>query len=178
MQNRETVYLGVTAAILFLGSLATGVYAITFNEPDYIVTKSGMRNGNPFITVEGNAGASYDPSVGDEGYQAYIFDTDKGIFEITVAESSSDKPHYSTNQILAKEVKLDECLLKNREVQGKPAFENNTVMYVDPGLNITKLNKVYTVQVISDDPDETCETGQHIRKIYSNQTTETITQTD
>jgi hypothetical protein len=79
---------------------------------------------------------------------------------------------------LAKEVKLDECLLKNREVQGKPAFENNTVMYVDPGLNITKLNKVYTVQVISDDPDETCETGQHIRKIYSNQTTETITQTD
>jgi hypothetical protein len=35
-------------------------------------------------------------------------------------------------------------------------FENNTVSYVDPNLNVTKVNKVYTAQVISDDPDEKC----------------------
>ena len=44
---------------------------------------------------------------------------------------------------------------------------------MDPNLNVTKVNKVYTAQVISDDPDEKCETGQHIRKIYSNQTNTT-----
>jgi hypothetical protein len=176
MHNKQSVYLGITSAILFLGSLATSTYAIILHEKDYIVTNFGMKNGNPFITVQGTAGGSYDPSVGDEGYQAYIFDTDKGIFEITVAESSSNKPHYSTDQILAKVIKLNECLIKNRETHGKPLFENNTVSYVDPSLNVTKVNKVYTVQVISDDPDEKCKTGQHIRKIYSNQTSTTITQ--
>ena len=70
----------------------------------------------------------------------------------------------------------NECLIKNRETQGKPLFENNTVSYVDPNLNVTKVNKVYTAQVISDDPDEKCETGQHIRKIYSNQTNATRSQ--
>jgi hypothetical protein len=176
MYNRETVHLGIISAILFLGSLATLAYAITLHEKDYIITNFGMKNGNPFITVQGTAGGSYDPSVGDEGYQAYVFDTDKGIFEITVTESSSNKPHYSTDQILAKVIKLNECLIKAKGTHGKPLFENNTVRYVDPNLNFTKVNKVYTIQVILDDPDEKCETGQYIRKIYSNQTNATITQ--
>ena len=53
---------------------------------------------------------------------------------------------------------------------------NNTAIYVDPNLKFTKVNKVYTAQVISDDPDEKCETGQHIRKIYSNQINATSSQ--
>ena len=77
---------------------------------------------------------------------------------------------------MAKVIKLNECLIKNRETHGKPLSENNKVSYVDPNLNVTKVNKVYTAQVISDDPDEKCETGQHIRKIYSNQTNTTRTQ--
>src|SRR4029078_3992 len=173
IQSRESVYLGIVSVILFSGSLATLAYAVTIHEKDYIITNFGIKNGNPFITVQGTAGGSYDPSLGDEGYQAYVFDTDKGTFEITVAESGSNKPHYSTDQILDKVIKLNECLIKNRETHGKPLFENNKVSYVDPNLNITKVNQVYTVQVISDDPDEKCETGQHIRKIYSNQTNTT-----
>jgi hypothetical protein len=173
--RRESVYLGIISAILFSGSLATIAYA-ALHEKDYMITNFGIKNGNPFITVQGTAGGSYDFSVGDEGYQAYVFDTDKGTFEITVAESSSNKPHYSTDQILAKVIKLNECLIKNRETHGKPLFENNTVSYIDPNLNVTKVNKVYTAQVISDDPDEKCETGQHIRKIYSNHTNTTRTQ--
>ena len=176
MHNRQIVYLCIIFAILFLGSLETLAYGVTLQEKDYIITNFGIKNGNPFITVQGTAGGSYDPSLGDEGYQAYVFDTDKGTFEITVAEGSSNKPHYSTDQILAKVIKLNECLIKNRETHGKPLFENNTVSYVDPNLNVTKVNKVYTAQVISDDPDEKCETGQHIRKIYSNQTNATRSQ--
>ena len=48
-------------------------------------------------------------------------------------------------------------------------------MYVDPNLNFIKVNKVYAIQVISEDPDEKCETGQHIRMIYLNQTNTTMT---
>ena len=118
--RRESVYLGIISAILFSGSLATLAYAVTLHEKDYIITNFGIKNGNPFITVEGTAGGSYDASLGDEGYQAYVFDTDKGTFEITVAEGSSNKPHYSTDQILAKVIKLNECLIKNRETHGKP----------------------------------------------------------
>ena len=58
---------------------------------------------------------SYDPSLSDEGYQAYVFDTDKGTFEISVAEGSSNKTHFSTDQIFRKVIKLNECLIKTRE---------------------------------------------------------------
>ena len=88
MHNRESVYLGIISAILFLGSLATLAYAVTLHEKDYIITNFGIKNGNPFITVQGTAGGSYDPSLGDEGYQAYVFDNDKGTSEISVAKGS------------------------------------------------------------------------------------------
>lgn len=40
-----------------------------------------MKNGNSFITVQYDAGGSYNPSLGDEGYRAYVFDTDKGTWK-------------------------------------------------------------------------------------------------
>jgi hypothetical protein len=76
--------------------------AITLHEEDYIVTNFGMKNGNQFITVRGAAGGSYDPSLDDEGYQAYVFETDKGTFEISVAQGSSKNAHFSTDQVLAR----------------------------------------------------------------------------
>ena len=61
---------------------------------------------------------------------------------------------------------------------GKPHFDNNTVQYIDHNQNFTKVNKAYTIQVTSDDPDEKCETGQHIRKIFPTQTNAIITETN
>ena len=143
IQNRESVYLGIISAILFSVSLATLAYAVTLHEEDYIITNFGIKNGNPFITVQGTAGGSYDPSLGDEGHQAYVFDADKGTLEISVAEGSSNEPHFSTDQILANVIKLNECLIKTKGTLGTPLFQNNTVMYVDPNLNFIKVNKVY-----------------------------------
>jgi hypothetical protein len=102
-----------------------------------------MKNGNQFITVQGAAGGSYDPSLGDEGHQAYVFDADKGTLEIYVAEGSSNQPHFSTDQILANVIKLNECLIKTKGTHGTPLFQNSRVMYVDPNLNFIKVNKVY-----------------------------------
>lgn len=121
--NRQIIHLCIISAASFLSSLATVAYAVTLHEKDYIMTNFGIKNGNPFITVQGTAGGSYDPSSGDEGYQAYVFDTDKGIFEITVAEGSSNKPHYSTDQILVKVIKLNECLIKIEELMVSPYWK-------------------------------------------------------
>ena len=45
----------------------------------------------------GASRGSFDPSLGDEGYQAYVFDTDKGTLEISIVEGSSNEPHFSTD---------------------------------------------------------------------------------
>jgi hypothetical protein len=174
MLKSRIIYVHIISAMLFLGPLASLVYGIEFNEKDYIITGFGMKNGNPFITVQGTGGGSYDPSMGDEGYEAYVFDTDKGIFQITVAEGSSNKPYYSVGHILAKEIKLNECLL-SEGTHGKPRFDNNTVEYIDHNQNFTKVNKAYAIQVTSDDPDERCKTGEHISKIFPTQTNVTNT---
>jgi hypothetical protein len=176
MLKSRIIYVHIITAILFLGTLTSLAYGLKLNEKDYIITGFGMKVGNPFITVQGSAGGSYDPSMGDEGYEAYVFNTDKGIFQITVAEGGSNKPYYSVDHILAKEIKLNECLL-TEGTHGKPRFSNSTVEFIDHNQNFTKVNKAYTIQVTSDDPDDTCATGQHIRKIFSNQTNTTITET-
>ena len=169
MLKSQTIYVPIITSMLFLGTLTSLAYGIELNEKDYTITGFGINDGNPFITVEGTAGGSYDPSMGDEGYEAYVFNTDKGIFQITVAEGSSNKPYYSVDRVLAKEIKLNECLL-SEDTHGRPHFDNNTVQYLDHNQNFTKVNKAYAIQVTSDDPDEKCANGQHIRKIFPNQT--------
>jgi hypothetical protein len=177
MLKSRIIYVHLITAILFLGTLTSLAYGVKLNEKDYTITGFGMKDGNPFITVQGTAGGSYDPSMGDEGYVAYVFNTDKGIFQITVAEGSSNKSYYAVDHILAKEIKLNECL-SSEGTLGKPHFNNNTVQYIDHNQNFTKVNKAYTIQVTSDDPDEKCETGQHIRKIFPTQTNAIITETN
>ncbi|MGA9942784.1 MAG: hypothetical protein WBP88_12385 [Nitrososphaeraceae archaeon] len=177
MLKSRIIYVHIITAILFLGTLTSLAYGLKLNEKDYTITGFGMKDGNPFITVQGTAGGSYDPSMGDEGYEAYVFNTDKGIFQITVAEGSSNKPYYSVDHILSKQIKLDECLL-TEGTHGKPRFGNNTVEYIDHNQNFTKVKKAYTIQVTSDDPDDTCATGQHIRKIFPSQINATITETN
>jgi len=158
----------VSTALLFLVLVAISTaYGMKFQPKDYVITGFGINNSNPFIKVEGIAGGSYDPSMGDEGYHAYVFETDKGIYQISVAEGSSNKPYYGTGHILNKEIKLNECLL-TKDTRGKPSFENNTIRYIDDKLNITKVNKVHAIKVVLDDPDERCKNGEHIREIIPN----------
>ena len=109
-------------AVLIIPSIiAIPLYAQELHTEDYIITDFGLRNGNtPFISVQGKAGGSYDASLGDEGYEAYVFKTDKGNFMITVAEGSGTNPYYSTNHLLTNDVKLNECL-DTESGRGKPS---------------------------------------------------------
>ena len=119
----QTLLVRYAIAVLMIPSIiAIPLYAQELRTEDYIITDFGLRNGNtPFRSVQGKAGGSYDASLGDEGYEAYVFKTDKGNFMITVAEGSGTNPYYSTNHLLTNDVKLNECL-DTESGRGKPRF--------------------------------------------------------
>ena len=72
----------------------------------------------------------------------------RGLSKFPLLKVTPNEPHFSTDQILAKVIKLNECLIKTKGTLGTPLFQNNTVMSVDPHLNFIKVNKVYAIQVI------------------------------
>jgi hypothetical protein len=157
-----------TVAVLLIPLIAYAPsYAQELHTTDYIITDFGLRDSNtPFITVQGKAGGSYDASMGDEGYEAYVFKTDRGNFMITVSEGFGTKPYYSANHLLSNDTKLNECL-DTESGRGEPAFHEHTVEYRGRNWNLTDVNQVFAIQVTSDDPDDQCETGEHVSKIFS-----------
>jgi hypothetical protein len=167
-----TLYLpSVLITLLPILMVSQGLYATTsLQQNDYVIKDFGIKNGNLFITVEGTAGGSYDPSMGDEGYSAYLFDTDRGIFQVTVGEGiyNNGTPYYLTDEVVVNEIKLNECLF-TKEAPGTPNLYNNTVEYVDKSTNFSRVDSVYAIQVRIDDPEGSCETGEHVNRIFSNQ---------
>jgi hypothetical protein len=160
-----------TITVLLIPSIISiPLYAQELRTEDYTITDFGFRNRNtPFITVEGKAGGPYDESLGDEGYEAYVFKTDKGNFMITVSEGFGTNPYYSANHLLSNDIKLNECL-DTESRREKPSFQDHTAEYLGHNLNLTAITHVYTIQVTSDDPDDECETGEHVSKIFSQMT--------
>ena len=73
------VLVGISA-ILIVGS-STAVAQKAFNEADFKVKDFGIKDGKPWLSVEGKAGASK-PQNASQIY-AYAFVTDKGIFAVT-----------------------------------------------------------------------------------------------
>ena len=156
--------------LLIPSIISIPLYAQELRTEDYTITDFWLRNGNtPFITVEGKAGGSYDESLGDEGYEAYVFKIDKGNFMITVSEGFGTNPYYSANHLLSNNIKLNECL-DTESGRGKPSFQDHTTEYLGYNLNLTAVTHVYAIQVTSDDPDDGCETGEHVSKIFSQMT--------
>ena len=163
-------FLNIASAILtpfVLYISAQAAYAIELDENDYIVKDFGINNKTPFIVVQGIAGGSYDTSMGDEGYNAYVFDTDKGIYQVAVSyPSGENKPVYSTSRILSNITDVGDCLLTEK-TYATLRLDNQTVEYVDPAVKFTKVNGAVAIVVSMDDPDEDCSSGAHIRKIIS-----------
>jgi hypothetical protein len=69
-----------------------------FHLDDYLITDMGLKNGNPFMTVQGEAGRSVSIHMGDKSFYSYTFVTDKGIFAASVALSENENsPYYSVD---------------------------------------------------------------------------------
>jgi hypothetical protein len=143
-------------------------YSQELHTEDYTITDFGLKNSStPFLTVQGKAGGSYDYSVGDEGYWAYVFKTDKGNFLISISGTDPDPCcYYEAEHLLTDDIKLNECL-HTESGRGKPSFHDHTAEYLGRHLNLTSVDHVYSILVTEDDPDDACETGEHVDKIYS-----------
>jgi hypothetical protein len=160
---------GIVAAlgILALSQVSATLYAQELEKGDYSITDFGLINSDTaFITVQGRAGGSYDASLGDEGYQAYVFRTDKGNFMITVAQGAGSTPYYSIERLLTNDLMINSCLITG-EVPGEPRIQGHAAVLLGRNLGLASVNDVYAIQVSSDDPDNTCKTGDHVSKIIS-----------
>jgi hypothetical protein len=133
------IYVTSLLAVVSLVITFPPGYPLEFNEKDYYINNFGIKNGNPFMTVQGTAGGSYDPSMGDEGYEAYVFDTDKGIFQISVGQGTANEgtPFYSTYHTTSNSTGEGQCFQKEA-TDAKANFDNHTATYIDHNLNIKK----------------------------------------
>ncbi len=157
------VSIAIATILLFYFPQAYGV----FHREDFIITNMGLKNGNPFMTVEGEAVRSFSVDGGDETFYAYTFVTDKGIFASTVALGEDDNsPYYSVDKYQLEKFEVGACLGEGTAT-GEPRFAGKTVEYIPKQIVFENVTKAYTLQVNSDDPDDECETGQHIYKIFS-----------
>lgn len=169
LSPRAGISLCIIAVFLYIWIVTSpSVYAQQLNTEDYIITDFGLKNSStPYITVQGKAGGSYDYSVGDEGYWAYVFKTDKGNFMISISGIDPDPCcYYGADHLLTDDIKLRECL-STESGRGEPSFHDHTAEYVGRNLNLTSVDHVYSILVTIDDPSDECESGEHVDKIYS-----------
>lgn len=162
--------MALTILALPLSSTTTTLRAQELDKKDYTITDFGFLNSDvPFITVQGIAGGSYDASLGDEGYQAYVIKTNKGNFMITVAQGPGSSPSLSAERLLTNELRLDECLV-TEETEVQPRVWGRVIAFLGQDQGLTSISEVYTIEVTTDDPDDTCKTGDHLSKIISHMT--------
>jgi hypothetical protein len=117
---------------------------IKFSEADFMIKDFGIDGyGNPFLTVEGRAGATI-PQKENTGY-AYVFVTNNGTFSV-----SSDWMYTKWH---THELKLDEknCVESMNMDARVGADVGDTVKVINA--NATKLDKVMTVEFTINDND-------------------------
>ena len=163
----STITIAITISVsLLLVFYLPQAYGV-FHREDFIITDMGLKNGNPFMTVMGEAGRSVSVDMGDESYYAYTFVTDKGVVASTVALGEDEsKPYYSADGFEVETFEIGACL-EDSDLTGKPKFGGKTVEFIPQGFTIQNVSKVYALQVTSDDPDDDCQSGNHIYKIFS-----------
>lgn len=163
----------IVLALIILAQLPSSTSTLLAQEvdkKDYTISDFGFLNGKiPFITVQGMAGGSYDASLGDEGYLAYVIKTNKGNFMITVAQGPGSTPSYSAERLLTNELELKGCLV-TEESQIEPRIWGHVIAFLGQDLGLTSISEVYAIEVTTDDPDETCKTGDHLSRIISHRT--------
>jgi hypothetical protein len=145
-----TILLGFVAvgSLVFLNTAVTGNIVAAqegkLNENDFKIKEFGFKDGKPWLTVEGKAGASK-PENASQIY-AYAFVTDKGIFAVTSHGGSEDSPQVGNDsQWHTHGVTLDSknCVTKldnvgKAEVNGEIKVANITA---------TKVVKVMTAEL-------------------------------
>lgn len=166
MFNQLFTFLIISLTIVSILTIAHA--SSNYNKEDIRITNFGLNEkGNPFIELQGQVG-KFVPD-GDEDFYAYVFYTDKGIFAVTVAEGEDeDKPFYSSAQW--NNIKhigdRGDCILSDKG-SGHYKFSGHIVEFENPNISFSQVDKVEIVHVVSDDPDDECETGEIIAEVLS-----------
>lgn len=128
--------------ILFLGS-SNAIAQNTFNEADFRIKDFGVKDGTPWLSVEGKAREST-PENASQIY-AYAFVTDKGIYAVAShgvedsAEVENDTEWHSHG------VTLDENNCVSKLNDDGDAEVNDMVKVTN--VTVTKVDKVMTAQL-------------------------------
>lgn len=141
-----------------------GAFALFFKE-DFQITNFGLKNNNPFIQVQGQAGRSFATDCGDECYYSYVFVTDQGTLADSIA-GDDNKPYYGVDHFVNTSFKVGDCV-EHKIATGTYKFSGNTALYIPKNLKFNSISKVYALHITADDPDSKCKSGEHIYKIFS-----------
>jgi len=144
LNSKKTLPLTATliaiSAILIAGA-NSALAQSSLNEADFKIKDYGIKDGKPWLSVEGKAGAST-PQNASQIF-AYVFVTDKGIFAVTShgtedsSEVANDTQWHSHGVVLSDK----NCVTKlNEDGDG----EVNDMVGV-ANTNATKVDKVMTV---------------------------------
>jgi hypothetical protein len=148
--------------ISVIGVTATTSFA-KFIREDFEITGLGLKDGNPYIQVQGQAGQSFPVECQDECFYAYIFETDKGKYAILVQSNLNDPPKasYGVAEIKAATIKENEkydfSLLSEQSADYK--FSGHTAEFVSKNLDINNVSHVYTMYLDAG-CDPTCMQGK------------------
>lgn len=125
MRNLIIIVIGIT---LFSSLSIPNVYSV-FHREDFLITNICLKNGVPFMELQGQPGRSFSVDGGDENYYAYTFVTDKGIFAATVAlDEDGNKPSNGIDRFDIKKFIIGECV-NHMTSTGEPKFSGKLAEY-------------------------------------------------
>ena len=137
-----TATLIAISAILIAGT-NSALAQSNLNEADFKIKDFGIKDGKPWLTVEGKAGAST-PQNASQIY-AYAFVTDKGIFAVTSHGTEDSSEVANDTQWHSHGVTLDDKNCVSKLNEDGDAEVNDMIGVANT--NATKVDKIMTAQL-------------------------------
>ena len=146
LNSKKTLLLAATliaiSAILVVGT-NSALAQSTPNEADFKIKDFGIKDGKPWLSVEGKAGAST-PQNASQIY-AYAFVTDKGIFAVTSHGTEDSSEVANDTQWHSHGVVLDDKNCVSKLNEDGDAEVNDMIGVANT--NATKVDKIMTAQL-------------------------------
>lgn len=145
--------LVIAVLVIVVTSLTTTSAYAKFIHEDFEITNFGLKDGNPYIDVVGQAGQSFPEDCDDSCYYAYLFETDKGMYAILAGSNLEDPPKasYGVEHFKATSIKEGEEYDID-DVSANHRFSEHTAEFIPRDLEINQVSKVYTMYLDAGDP--------------------------
>lgn len=159
MNTKNTVSLSIAAMLAISAILIVGTNnafaASKFNEADFKIKDFGVKDGNPWLSVEGTAGGSIPEN--HSLIYSYAFVTDNGTFAATSHGGEDSAEVENDTQWHTHQVTLDEknCVASIND-NGKNELSKDKITITET--NATKVDKVMTAELTKNTDGSICVT--------------------